>query len=268
MRACRTLLILYLTFMLSACGGKAMDSTARGQIRVRVASVGYDQESGTHYVLLEEHAGGRSLPIMIGEDEARAIRFELHGIKPERPLTYQLLQKVIHATGNHLDRVVIANVHDEIYFARIILDHGRYVIDSRPSDAITLAIGLKAPIFVSDELFESRAATTSAPETPPPTISGLGLTVQELSPALAEYFRVPPRIGVVVADLDSNAANAGISRGDIITRVGHREVTTPREFGVAAAAQRAANVTLTVRRGKDTHRITLKRESLPPISAL
>ncbi|MGH7917131.1 MAG: bifunctional nuclease domain-containing protein [Candidatus Binataceae bacterium] len=267
MRVCRIPLILCLVLVLSACGGKAMHLANRGQVLVEVANVGYDQESGAHYVLLEDRAKGRSLPIMIGEDEARAIMFELHGIKPERPLTYQLLQKVIHATGNHLDRVVIANVHDEVYFARIVLDQGRYVIDSRPSDAIALAIGLKAPIFVSDRLFQADAATASAPDTQP-TASGLGLTVQELSPALAEYFGVPPRSGVVVADLDSKAARAGISRGDIIIRVGPRQVTTPREFGAIAAAQRTATVTLTVRHGKNMREITLEHGSLPAIPAL
>jgi len=216
-------------------------------VRVKVANVGFDQESGTHFVLLADQAGIRTLPILIGDDEARAIMFELRGVKPPRPLTYELLRDVIEQTGNRVDRIVIGQVRDEVYYAKIYLDGGRYKVDSRPSDAIALALGAKAPIFVSDNLF---AAGTPQPAPAVRTAKGFGMTVQELTPELADYFGVPARSGVLVAEVGVNAARAGLLRGDIITQVEGREARTPAEFeqGVAAAGD-SSEVALTVRRG-------------------
>ena len=131
------------------------------QVRVEVVTVGFDHDSGTPFVLLEEKAGKRQLPISIGENEARAIMLELHGISPQRPLTSDLLRSVIEKTGNRVDRVVIDDMREQTYYADIYLSGGRYRIDSRPSDAIALALGMKAPIFVAVKLFESAPAASA-----------------------------------------------------------------------------------------------------------
>ena len=233
------------------------------QVRVDVTDVAYDHSTGTHYLVLEEKAGRRVLPIAIGDDEARAIMFELRGIKPERPLTYELLLKLIEQTGNKVDRVVIGDVRDEVYYAKVYLDSGRYTLDSRPSDAIALAIGANAPIFVADKLLQ-----TSAPEikTPPINIARrLGMTAQELTPELAQYFGVSVQSGVLVADIGSNAKTAGVERGDIVTQVDGKPITTLDEFGQAAAVAIAdgdSNVTLTIKRGNAIHLVTLKTREL------
>ena len=236
--------VLLVALAIASCasgGGRAVN---QDQVRVRVAEVGYDQESGTHYVLLEERGGNRSLPILIGDDEARAILLELRGVKLDRPLTYELLRDVIVRTGNHVDRVVIADMRDEVYFAKIYIDGGRYSIDSRPSDAIALAMGVDAPIFVADKLMEISA---TSPAKPIRTAQGLGLSVQEMTPDLAQYFGVEPLGGVLVSEAGPDAANAGIEHGDIITQIEGREVHTPEEFArraTAAAANRNVAITL------------------------
>ena len=239
------------------------------QVPVEVTSVGFDRDSATHYVLLSEHTGGRTLPILIGEDEARAIMFEMRGVKPDRPLTYELLRDVIEQTGNHVDRVVIADMRDEIYYARIYLDHGRYVLDSRPSDAIALAVGAKAPIFVADKLFQS--VNQFAPGLAPPvkTAYGLGLTVQELTPELAQYFGVDPDSGVVVADLGSVAGKAALERGDIITNVEGHAIRNPGEFtdSVKSLSATPGSVSITVRRGDAARVITLNLDAGAPAAA-
>jgi bifunctional DNase/RNase len=242
----KILWLLLAALAAAACAdGGALD--ARGQVRVKVANVGFDQQSGTHFVLLEDQAGNRTLPILIGDDEARAIMFELRGFKPPRPLTYELLRNVIEQTGNRVDRIVIGQVREGVYYAKIYLDGGRYQIDSRPSDAIALALGAKAPIFVSDNLL---GAGTPRPAPAVRTAKGFGTTVQELTTELADYFGVPARSGVLVAEVGANAAKAGLLRGDIITQVEGREARTPVEFeqGVAAIGN-GSEVTLTVRRG-------------------
>ena len=149
-------LLLVAIVALAGCRHRLAERT--DQVRVEVASVGFDRESGVPFVLLEEKVGKRRLPIWIGDNEARAIMFELRGMTPQRPLTSDLLKSVIEKTGNHVDRVVIGDLRDQTYYADIYLDNNHYRIDSRPSDAIALALGLKAPIYVSPKLFESAAA--------------------------------------------------------------------------------------------------------------
>jgi bifunctional DNase/RNase len=242
--------ILLLAAALAACADGGRAPAESDEVRVRVAKVGVERD-GTAYVMLEESGGRRSLPILIGNDEARAILFELDGQKPQRPLTYELLREVIVRTGNHVDRVTIAEMHDGVYFARISLDSGRYSIDSRPSDAIALAMSVDAPIFVASNLME--VSSPAEPATPIHTARRLGLHVQEITPDLAQYFGVEPMDGVLVAEAGRAAAGAGVDQGDIITQVEGRDVHTPEEFArqVSAAAAANQNVALTLlRKGK------------------
>jgi uncharacterized protein len=228
------------------------------QVRVDVTDVAYDHSTGAHYLVLEEKSGRRLLPIAIGDDEARTIMFELRGIKPERPLTYELLLRVIELTGNQVDRVVIGDVQDEVYYAKVYLDHGRYTLDSRPSDAIALAIGANAPIFVADRLLQT--ATTETQPRPINLAKAMGMTMQELTPELAQYFGVSLRSGVLVADIDIGAKKAGIERGDIVTEVDGRPIANLDEFSHAAAGllnRGDAMASLTIKRGDIVQVVTL-----------
>src|SRR5579863_1109918 len=89
------------------CGGGPAIPDDRAMVPVDVTTVGFDRDSAAHYVLLRNHTTGRTLPILIGDDEARAIMFEMRGVRSDRPLTYELLLNVIEQTGNRVDRVVI-----------------------------------------------------------------------------------------------------------------------------------------------------------------
>src|SRR6516225_3892474 len=150
------LFVAIASLLLGGCAhGPAALPVFADQVRVDVTDVAYDHSTGAHYLVLEEKSGRRVLPIAIGDDEAQAIMFELRGIKPERPLTYELLLRAIELTGNKVDLVVIADVRDEVYYAKVYLDHGKYTLDSRPSDAIALAIGANAPIFVAERLLQA-----------------------------------------------------------------------------------------------------------------
>lgn len=250
--------------LLSACAHEpAVLPAIGGQVRVDVTDVAYDHSTGAHYLVLEEKSGRRVLPIAIGDDEARAIMFELRGIKPERPLTYELLLRIIELTGNKLDRVVIGDVRDEVYYAKLYLDHGRYTLDSRPSDAIALAIGANAPIFVADRLLQTATSTSTTPRIN--LAKAMGMTVQELTPELAEYFGVSLGSGVLVADMGSEAQTAGVERGDILTQVDGRPITSPDEFTRAAAAATGngdSKVSLTIRRGEALQVFVLKTPQL------
>lgn len=199
------------------------------QIKVEVANVGVDKD-GSPYVMLEDPTGGRELPIMIGEGEAQSIAMELRGYDPGRPLTYDLIKNILDSTGNHVDRVEVNDLRDQTYFAVIVLDHGSHTIDSRPSDAIAVALVAKAPIYVSARLFDSGAMDVNAPDHTPLSVHGLGLTVQELSPDIANHFSAKPDSALLVADVSAQALRAGVARGDLLTAIDASQVHTLKDF--------------------------------------
>lgn len=248
------------------CAGQRDLGPAADQVRVEVANVGFDNHSGTHYVLLEDRSGKRRLEILVGDEEARAIIFEMRGVKPERPLTRDLLRDVIVRTGNHLDRVVITRLHDQIYYADIVLDHGRLNLDSRPSDAIALAMGLDAPIFVNGRLLDDAGGLASGQRSHaalPATLAAEGISIQSLSTPIASYFALPPRSGVLVAGVSGPAAQAGLLAGDVVTTVERHPVRSPADFIAALAnAKDAPAVTLSVIRSGHAQAITIRREKI------
>jgi uncharacterized protein len=229
-------------------------------VRVQVSRIGFDDETGSHYVLLLDETESRELPILIGESEAQAIVLALQGIKPPRPFTHDLIRSIIGQTGNRVDRIVIADMRDEIYYATIYMDGGRYSIDSRPSDAIALAMGMNAPIYVNNKLFESAPKLgLGAGGKVPDTAHALGLTVEQLTPDLASAFGQPGGSGVLVSAVSSSAEKAGVARGDIVVKVGDREVKALEDFSrQAAQLKRGGAVTLTLNRGGSNRTVTLE----------
>ncbi len=252
MGAARKSACLLLAAAAVACAWSHASDTASDQVRVEVASVGLDSETGAHFVLLADESGKRTLPIMIGDAEAQAIMLELHGIKAERPLTHDLLRSAIEQTGNHVDRVVIGDMRQETYYAVIDLDRGRYHLDSRPSDAIALALGTNAPIFVSNRLFESSPSMRLPPGLPQ-IGQALGMTVQELTPQLAEALGEQPHSGVLVSGVEAPVARGSVARGDIVIAVGGAPVRTLKDFGQSVAKLKPG----------DSVAITLKRTGAP-----
>ena len=265
--AARRICLPFLLMVVAACAcartvvTPSASASGPGEVKVEVASVGFDQDSGGHYVLLEEHRGGRGVPILIGETEAEAITLEMHGLRPPRPLTQDLLREVIEQTGNHVDRVVITEMRDEVYHARIVLNGGLHNLDSRPSDAIALAIGTHAPIYVNEKLLTSTSGlgTGVARSGVPESERALGIAVQELTPNLARYFDVPPKSAVLVDEVGSNATRAGMQRGDLITSIDGKAVAGVADFDHEVATLKDGQpVVLKVRRGTTEQTITLK----------
>jgi uncharacterized protein len=261
----RHLCLLLLATVVAACScGRSPSSSltaakaSPGEVRVQVARVGFDDNTGSNYVLLIDDTESRELPIMIGENEATAILLALHGIKPERPFTHDLIRSIIGKTGNRVDRIVIGDMRDEIYYATIYMDGGRYSIDSRPSDAIALAMNMNAPIYVNDKLFESAPAIARGAGGKIPDIArALGLTVEQLTPELASAFGEPNGRGVLVSEVDSSAKNAGVARGDIVVKVGNRDVTALDDFSRQASQIKSGSVTLTLNRDGSWRTVTL-----------
>ena len=111
---------------------------------------------GAYALVLGEIDGNRRLPIIIGAFEAQAIALELEKIQPPRPMTHDLLRDLFDAIGAEVLDVVIDELRDGTFFAKIrfIHDGEEAQLDSRPSDAVALAVRVDAPIYVAPPVLE------------------------------------------------------------------------------------------------------------------
>jgi bifunctional DNase/RNase len=131
-----------------------------------VAHLGVDRSTNSPVVILREVGGERSLPIWIGTSEANAIAMEMQGVKPQRPMTHDLLKHLLSGLGGELKRVHIVDLRDDTYFAELQIVRGEQVVqvDARPSDSIALALRCNAPIFTSESLLDRAAQPSSSTE--------------------------------------------------------------------------------------------------------
>jgi bifunctional DNase/RNase len=121
-----------------------------------VESVRVHTLSSQHVVILKQTDRDRYLPIWIGPWEANAIAMKLQGVAPERPLTHDLFARTLDELGVAMRRIIVSDLADETFRARIVLDQGgdAHEIDARPSDAIALAIRAQVPIFATDAVLD------------------------------------------------------------------------------------------------------------------
>ncbi|MFN4182954.1 MAG: bifunctional nuclease family protein [bacterium] len=105
-------------------------------------------------LLLEELYGDRILPIFIGQFEGTSIDMVLRGVKPQRPFPYDLMLKVMENVGAELVEIVVKDLRENTFYAELLLNHnGReLVLDSRPSDAVALALRAHSPIYASEKV--------------------------------------------------------------------------------------------------------------------
>jgi bifunctional DNase/RNase len=130
-----------------------------GLVEMVVESVRVHMLSSRHVVILKETDRDRYLPIWIGPWEASAIAMKLQGLTPERPLTHDLFASSLEAVGASVDRVVISELADETFHARIQFERdGQTVeVDARPSDALALAVRTGVRIYAADAVLEQAA---------------------------------------------------------------------------------------------------------------
>ena len=123
---------------------------------------------GAYALILREVNGNRRLPIIIGAAEAQSIALEMEGIKPPRPLTHDLMKNIIGAFGGDLTDIMIDDLRDGTFYAKLNIDSQQ--IDSRPSDAIALAVRYGAQIFVASSVMDEAAFVPEEEEEeqPPP----------------------------------------------------------------------------------------------------
>jgi uncharacterized protein len=125
-------------------------------VEVTIDSIRVSLMSQHRVVILKDSTRDRYLPIWIGPSEADAITVELQNYEVARPLTHDLLKSVITTLGGDVKYILVNNLEDDIFYARIVIDlNGEDVeVDSRPSDAIALAVRVKVPIYVAEKVME------------------------------------------------------------------------------------------------------------------
>ena len=131
-------------------------------IQMKVMGIALDTRTGSPIVVLNDMENRRALPIWIGSAEASAIIRKIENLSVSRPMTHDLIIDVIKKTGYKLDRIEINNVEKETYFATLFLVNGDETleIDSRPSDAIAIAMRAEAPIYVTSKVLMSGGIST------------------------------------------------------------------------------------------------------------
>ncbi|MCS6841674.1 MAG: bifunctional nuclease family protein [Roseiflexus sp.] len=136
-------------------------------IRVTVDSIRVSLLTQHRVVVLREADSRRYLPIWIGAFEADAIALAMQGHEPQRPMTHDLLKSVFTELGSTISHIVINDIQDSTFYARIVVEQGGHTIeiDARPSDAIALAVRADAPIYVETHVFEAAGVLFDEEET-------------------------------------------------------------------------------------------------------
>ncbi len=134
------------------------------EIRMEIKGLMLDPTSNVPIVILRDAESELFLPIWIGGFEAHAIALKIEGVEVPRPLTHDLLRSVVENLGAVVEKIVISDLRENTFFALIHLVHesGTLAVDSRPSDAIALALRAEAPIFVLKSVLDKAQAVDLA----------------------------------------------------------------------------------------------------------
>ena len=133
-------------------------------IEVRIRGLMMDPATNMPIVVLKDPASDAVMPIWVGIPEANAIAIELEKLSAPRPMTHDLTRNLVHHLNARLERVVITEIREDTFFAVLWLRQGEepIMVDSRPSDAIALALRFDCPIYVAGQVMQSARISTSA----------------------------------------------------------------------------------------------------------
>ena len=137
------------------------------EIEVKIRALMMDPNSGTPIIILKDVNSETMLPIWVGAYEANAIALEIEKVTPQRPMTHDLLRNLILEMGSSVERVVVTELRDNTFFAVIQMRHSDgsvVMLDSRPSDAIALALRADCPIYVDAEVIRASRNTITESE--------------------------------------------------------------------------------------------------------
>ncbi len=202
-------------------------------VEVEIATVGVAGFGGPPVVLLREPGAREVIPIFIGINEAGAILRGLAGERSPRPMTHDLLSDVLGEMEATLERVYVDAIVDHTFLGMLELSlpgrDERIRIDSRPSDAIALAIHAGASIHVAPQVLEA-ARDIEYEGLDDQVVVALGITVAPVTADLREALGLPDQAGVLVSDVRGPAADAGLEPGALLLEVNGEVPETPLRY--------------------------------------
>jgi bifunctional DNase/RNase len=226
------LLVVFLAFsQLSSAAQLPSDDS----LEMKVKGVAMDPSGNSPIVILEDPQGQHAFPIWIGLPEAQAIARALGDTPTPRPMTHSLLQNILSGLEAQVLRILINDMHSNTFYAVIVLRQGAktVTIDARPSDAIALALGAKAPIYVAKKVLGAvRTVNLSPPPSAQRSSQQWGMHLQSLGPELAPFFHLAKPEGVLISfvEVGSQAERHGLRRGDVITDVDGQPIKTLQDL--------------------------------------
>ncbi len=232
-------------------------------VEVEVRNVRFDHLSNSPVVILQDKNKEKAMPIWVGAFEAQAIAMEMRSVASPRPLTHDLLKTILQDVGVVFDKAVVSELKENTYYARIYLTTGEkhIEIDSRPSDAIALALRFHKPIFVAKSLMERESAFDLHEVRGEVSAEKVrGITVQNLTAELAAYFDLTGEAGVLVSDVGGEGNTEGLHRGDVILAIEDEEVHGVTDFRDRLTAKKGQEVALRVQREGQEMRVSLAPE--------
>lgn len=197
-------------------------------VEVRIKKILLDPSSKSPVVVLESLKEHKFIPIWIGKAEATSIALELEHVRVLRPNTHDLIRNIVEGLGAKLHRITITDLRNNTYFATITLKlkDQEFQIDSRPSDAIAVALRMSAPIYAAIGVLAKAGRLPDSLLTPNGARKIFGFHIQNLTEELASFFDLKVKGGVLVAhvELDGAASKAGFQRGDVITNINGKTI--------------------------------------------
>ncbi|MDD5505502.1 MAG: bifunctional nuclease family protein [Candidatus Omnitrophica bacterium] len=124
-------------------------------VEMELSKIVIDEKRHDQLIVLKEKGGLRVLPIVIGLNEASAIKLKISGFNPPRPLTHDLIYIMLKDLNASVEKIIIDKLEETTFHAKIVIKSGNgdlKIIDARPSDSVALAVRFHAPIFVEDEI--------------------------------------------------------------------------------------------------------------------
>ncbi len=227
-------LMVVLVAVLSGAHARDLAMDPDDMVPVELATIGVDRAGGTPLLLLREPESGDVVPIRIGLAEARAILMAQQDVPVPRPQTHDLIDNVFDGLDATLERVLVDDLADGIYYGMLELSvAGRgepVLVDSRPSDALALAVRSGARILVSPEILQAGQDLEYEGIEDDQVVTALGITVVEATDDLRDALDIGDQAGVIVSGVRGHAAHVGLREGSLIIAVNDETPETPMAF--------------------------------------
>ena len=136
------------------------------EIEMKIRGLMMDPGTNMPIVMLKDVNGNAILPIWVGVYEANAIALEIEKVATQRPMTHDLIRTILHGLDAGVQKVVVSELRDDVFYAVIWVERNGSLIsvDSRPSDALAIALRLDCPIFVDDSVLQNSKMASALPE--------------------------------------------------------------------------------------------------------